>query len=118
MESIIKKILKDGLVSVNTNQNKTLYDLTTNLLKEFQMYPNSDMPIEIKTIGSSLLSINQSIEKIRSEKTDFHGKGTEDYIIKDPLYTYFIVNTVASIGLFLDSFYKKKFLEIYNDIPF
>ena len=118
LESIIKKILKDGLVSVNTNQNKTLYDLTTNLLKEFQMYPNSDMPIEIKTIGSSLLSINQSIEKIRSEKTDFHGKGTEDYIIKDPLYTYFIVNTVASIGLFLDSFYKKKFLEIYNDIPF
>ena len=66
-------------------------------------------PKEIKTIGSSLLAINQTIEKLRSEKTNFHGKTNEDYLINDTIYTYFIINTVATVGLFLNSYYKTKF---------
>lgn len=36
-------------------------------------------------------------------------KTDTDYIIDDPLYAYFIVNSVSSIGLFLISFYEKKY---------
>ena len=109
LESIIKEILKNESLSTKQNTNKTLYELTMDILKGFQLYPNSEMPIEIKTIGSSLLSIAQSIEKLRSDKTYFHGKASDEYIIKDSLYTYFAFNSIVTIGLFLDNYYKKKF---------
>ncbi len=126
LESIIKEILKDDSIKIKLDTKKTLYKLTIDILKEFQLFPNGNMLNEIKTIGSSLLAINQSIEKLRSEKTNFHGKTKEDYIIKDPLYTYFILNSVTTIGLFLMSFYKTKFLTAKqniaetedNDLPF
>jgi len=127
LESIIKEILKDDNIKTKSNPKETLYDLTTDLLKEFQLFPNSEMPIEIKTINSSLLSINQNIEKLRSEKTNLHKKTHKDYIVKDSIYAYFVVNSVTTIRLFLNSFYKTKFpkentesLEILNtdDLPF
>ena len=110
LESILKEILKDSRLNVKQSK-KTLYELTSDLLKAFHLFPNSNMPKEIKTIGSSLLAINQSIEKLRSEKTDLHGKTEDEYIIKDPIYTYFIVNSVSTIGLFLQSFYRNKYLQ-------
>ncbi len=118
LESIVKEILKDNRITVKPKAGKTLYDLTIDLLKEFQLYPNSDMPAEIKTIGSSLLAVNQSIEKIRSEKTNLHGKTDEDYYVKDSLYTYFVVNSVCTVGLFLKSFYTKKYpkIEFVDDV--
>jgi hypothetical protein len=109
LESIIKEILKDERINSQIKKNKTLYDLTSEILKVFQIFPNSDMPEEIKAIGSSLLSISQGIEKLRSDKTDFHGKTKDDYKIEDSIYTYFVVNCVTTIGLFLNSYYKKKF---------
>lgn len=126
LESIIKKILKDEKIKTKANSKKTLYELASDLLKEFQLYPKTDMPTEIKTIGSSFLAINQSIERLRSEKTNLHGKTESDYIIKDALYTYFIVNSVATVGLFLKSFYERKFKEgnsnnlpvFEDDLPF
>lgn len=108
LESIIKEILKDDRISNKVNGNETLYKLTTIILKEFNL-TNEDHPKEIKTIGSSLLAINQAIEKLRSEKTDFHGKTSDDYLITDTIYTYFVVNAVATVGLFLNSYYKTKF---------
>lgn len=78
------------------------------ILKEFNL-TNTEHPKEIKTIGNSLLSINQAIEKLRSEKTNFHGKTNEDYLIDDPIYTYFVINSVSTVGLFLNTFYKRKF---------
>lgn len=80
LESIIKEILKDDRISNKINGGETLYKLTSIILKEFNI-SNDEHPIEIKTIGSSLLAINQSIEKLRSEKTDFHGKTNDDYLI-------------------------------------
>lgn len=109
LESIIKEILKDGRITSKIKSNKTLYDLTSEILKVFQLFPNTYIPNEIKTIGSSLLSIGQSIEKLRSDKTDFHGKTNEDYKIDEPIFTYFVVNSVTTVGLFLNSFYKAKF---------
>ncbi len=108
LESIIKEILKDDRISSKVTGGETLYKLTAIILKEFNL-ANDDHPKEIKTIGSSLLAINQAIEKLRSEKTNFHGKTTDDYLINDTIYTFFIVNTVATVGLFLNSYYKTKF---------
>lgn len=108
LESIIKEILKDDRIASKISGGETLYKLTTIILKEFNL-KNDNLPTEIKTIGSSLLAINQAIEKLRSEKTNFHGKTTDDYLINDPIYTYFVVNTVTTVGLFLNSYYKTKF---------
>jgi len=125
LESIIKEILKDERMSSKIKGNETMYVLSTVILKEFRLLSDTNLPKEIKTIGNSLLTINQSIEKIRSEKTDFHGKTQEDYVIEDPLYTYFIVNSVTTIGLFLNSYYKLKFPKpivednkVIDDLPF
>lgn len=108
LESIIKEILKDDRISSKISGGETLYKLTSIILKEFNI-TNDEHPKEIKTICNSLLAINQSIEKLRSEKTDFHGKTNDDYLITDTIYTYFVVNAVTTVGLFLNSYYKTKF---------
>ncbi len=108
LESIIKEILKDERIASKTTGGETLYRLSSIILKEFNL-TDSESPKEIKTIGNSLLAINQSIEKLRSEKTNFHGKTTEDYLIQDSIFAYFVINSVATVGLFLNSFYKIKY---------
>lgn len=123
LESIIKEILKDDRFFNKITGKETLYKLTSIILKEFNLQ-SAELPVEIKTIGSSLLSVNQSIEKLRSEKTNFHGKTNEDYLINDKIYTFFIINSVVTVGLFLDSFYKMKFprpivkIQDDDDLPF
>ncbi|MCC9073272.1 abortive infection family protein [Flavobacterium sp. F-65] len=123
LESIIKEILKDERISSKVKGTETLYKLTTIVLKEFNILDDNH-PVELKTIGSALLSINQSIEKLRSEKTNFHGKTSDDYLINDTVFTYFVINSVATVGLFLNSYFKTKFpkpIEIKeetDDLPF
>lgn len=123
LESIIKEILKDERIKSKIKGTETLYKLTNIILKEFNI-TNNNHPVEIKTIGSSLLAICQSIEKLRSEKTNFHGKTDDDFVLSEPIYTYFIVNSVSTVGLFLNSYFKTKFpkpepeIEDYNDLPF
>ncbi len=109
LESILKEILRDDIFNKKTIEfsNKTLYELTNQILKELSLFPTSDMPKEIKTIGSSMLSMNKDIEQIRSNKSRFHGKLREEIFIDNPIYAYFIVNSITTIGLFLISFYKK-----------
>lgn len=109
LESIIKEILNDTRITIKCKKGDTLYKLTSAILNEFKLFPNGQMPDEIKTMGSSLLSVCQSIEGIRSTKTNFHGKTSDDYVVDNPLYTYFVINNVCSIGLFLKSFYKVKY---------
>jgi hypothetical protein len=108
LESIIKEIIKDVRIASKVKGSETLYKLSSIILKEFNL-TNIDLPKEIKTIGNSLLTINQAIEKLRSEKTNFHGKTNDDYLIEDSIYTYFVINSVATVGLFLNTFYKTKF---------
>lgn len=121
LESIIKEILKDERISSKIKGTETLYRLTTIILKEFGI-ADPKHPREIKTISSSLLSINQSIEKLRSEKTDFHGKTSDDILITDTVYTYFVINCISTVGLFLNSYYNTKFpkpkIEEVDDLPF
>lgn len=109
LESIVKKILSDDRITIKWNDNDTLYNLVKVLLKEFSLYPTAEMPDELKSIGSALLTISQNVEKIRSTKTCFHGKKSGDYIISDSLYVYFVINSVTTIGLFLMSYYEKHY---------
>jgi hypothetical protein len=110
LESIVKEILKDNRIKTKKkNSSDTLYKLTSDLLKEFKLYPDSNMPDEIKSLGSGLMNVCHAIENLRSDKTSFHGHTNEDYIINDTMYAYFVVNSVCTIGNFIDSFYKKKY---------
>lgn len=126
LESIIKKILKDETIKTRVvlKGGETLYKLVELILKEFHLFPEKDMPIELKKIGSSFILINQQIEKLRSEKTTFHGTSHEDIVIEDSMYAYFIINSAATVGLFLDSFYQKKYQPYFEiidddeDLPF
>lgn len=124
LESIIKEILKDKRLKTKASGNETLYRLSCIIIKEFNLN-NSENPKEIKTIGNSLITICQAIETLRSEKTDFHGKTADDYLIKDSIYAYFVLNAVSTVGLFLNTFYKTKFPkeivlkdEEVDDLPF
>lgn len=107
-ESLIKEIMKDERIAKNTVEKDTLYKLTQKILKEFNI-SNESFPKEVKTISTALLSISQSIEKLRSEKTNFHGKIKDDIIIDDSIYVYLIVNSITTLGLFLNSYYEKKY---------
>ena len=126
LESILKEILQDPRIGVIYDKTKTLYSLTVDVLKAFQMYPSHSLPKEIKAIGSSLLNVNQNIEALRSEKTIFHGKTSADYVVNDSLYSYFVINAISTVGLFLNSFYKYRFsilsatqaTPIDDDLPF
>ncbi len=120
LESIIKEILKDSRITTEWKETDTLYSLTKAILKEFKLQSTSDMPEEIKVIGSSLSAIAQGVERLRSDKTLFHGKTDEDYVISDPMYVYFVVNSVCTVGMFLRSFYKKHYpaQEIFDSTPF
>lgn len=109
LESIIKEILKDPRVDIKPKENDTLYTLCGYILKFFQLYPNLSIPCEIKIIGSSLLGASKAIEDLRSQKTTFHGKVDNDYVIRDSLYAYFVVNSITTIGLFLKKYYEVKF---------
>lgn len=109
LESIIKHILQDENLSTKLNKNNTTYDLTQDILKEFKIFPNKESQDEIKVIWNWLLKACQSIEKLRSDKTLSHWKVKDDYIIEEPLYAYFIVNSVSTIWLFLMNFYKEKY---------
>lgn len=109
LESILKEISKDSRLGIVYDEKLTLYDLAKSVLKGLKIYPNDNVPKEIKEIGSSLMKLCQNIESLRSTKTLSHGKTSTDYIVDEPLYAYFVVNSVVSVGLFVDSFYKKKF---------
>lgn len=119
LESIIKYILEDERIAIEYNHD-TLSDLTKKALKVFNFYPSSQLQKNIKTIGSSLLCISQEIENIRSDKTFAHGKGKDDYIIDSNIYSFFVLNSVTTIGMFLISFYNAKYPPIYTheEIPF
>ncbi len=123
LESIIKEILKDDEIQQNVTGKETLNKLIKLILNEFRWLDN-DLPIEIKTMVSQLIGLSNSIEKIRSEKTNFHGKTDLDYTVSKPLYAQCIINAVSTVGLFLIEYYKNEYVknkiesEILANLPF
>lgn len=118
LESIIKEMLKDERVTTEWKTGYTLEKLVSSLLSEIGMFPNNDMPSEIRNIGSSLMKAAQNIESLRSNNTSFHGKTGEDYLISDSLYTYFAVNSIVTVGLLLRSLFKNKFPSMQKEVDF
>ena len=127
LESIVKEILRHPYIHSNKDVKKdTLHSLVCSLLKVFKLFPGENMPTEFNTIGSSLISIAKSIEGVRSERTNFHGKCNDDVVISDSMYAYMVVNSVTTVGLFLDSFFKKYIKDtsieaeeqVVDDLPF
>lgn len=123
LESILKEVLKDERLAAKMSGSETLYDLTSKILKAFEIFPGASIPKEINQISNGLLGANQGIEKLRSTKTLFHGKTDGDRLIEDSIYAYFIINSVTSIGLFINRYYKflhpKPISEVEDDdLPF
>jgi len=118
LERSIKKICADGKID-SCNSKDTLYKLTSHILKQFNFFPDKNLNTNIRNVGSGLLSASQAIENIRSNNTEAHG--TEDEIISDPLYAMLIVNSVATVGLFLLNYYDKHYQpepDLDDEIPF
>lgn len=109
LEGMIKEILKDARISSKLKGTETLYDLSQELLKVLSLFPTQSLSNEYKVIGSSLLKISQQIEKIRSANTRFHGVSNGDIIVNESIYSTFIINTIATVGLFLENYYKSIF---------
>lgn len=106
LETIIKRILSE--ISPEFNKNETLYKLAQAIVQKFNLLDRK-IP-EIRNLGSGLLKISQAIEDIRSKYTkECHGKLSKDYIIDDPLYSHLIINSVATVGLFLLNIYEQKY---------
>lgn len=126
LESVIKEILKDQRIKIQWDQRETLSKLIGKICKAFRLDIDKNCPPEIKCIASSLIAAGKAIEDLRSDKTELHGKTDDDYIITDSLYAYFVINSITTVGLFLLSFYKKKFpiilptpfATVDTDLPF
>lgn len=109
LESVIKKILSDNRIPIDYKEGDTLSKLISKICKAFNLHVDKNMPKEVKTIGSSLISVCNAIEDLRSKKTEFHGKANKDLVVTSPLYSYLIVNAVSTVGSFLLNFYKANY---------
>lgn len=107
LESLIKTLMQAPKIQQKLSGKETLYQLSIQVVKEYKLI-DVNQPKEIKTIATSLLTICQAIEDLRSTKTAFHGKTDNETIITDTLYAQFIVNSVATLGLFLQGMSKSR----------
>ncbi|MCR4253880.1 abortive infection family protein [Streptococcus uberis] len=110
LESIIKEILSSEPFNNVDASKMTSKKLIQTIINEFNFTANEhNIPDEIKSISNALITIGKSIEDLRSDKTLHHGQNSEKYIIDDPLYAYFAVNSCATVGLFLINYYERKY---------
>lgn len=108
--SALESLLKDVCISMNLDgykEHMTLNDLVKMVMKQFSE-DNPDFPEEIRKFSNNICSATKCIEDIRSDKTSFHGKSSGCKIIDNPAYAYFIVNAVATIGLFVSNYQREE----------
>ena len=125
LESLIKEILNDERINVKYENGYTLKKLINLICKAF-MEDNEDVPQEIRTLSTSLSGISSTIDDLRSTKTIVHGKTTSDYIVSNPIYAELVVNSVATVGQFIQNYYKQNYPKIevdetdiiVDDLPF
>lgn len=108
LDDIIKAILADPKIdSSKVPQNGSLSKQIKGLLDGLG-FKDDSAPGEIKTVASQLMGVVCTINDIRGSKTRVHGKAGDDYIIDKSLWSVFIVNACATVGLLLWSYYKEK----------
>lgn len=111
LEGLIKTILSSDTFADKADaiKNKSLSKLVSAIIKEFGFDDKTKCPQEIITLASQLRSIGGTIDNLRSDKTTAHGKTADEYIVDDPLWASFVVNTSATVGLFLWEYFEKKY---------
>lgn len=109
LEGIIKTILLNNNFSDLKAKNPSLTKLVSAIVKEFGFDDKIKCPQELITIASQLRGLGKAIDDLRSDKSSAHGKNHEEYVVDDPLWAGFIVNTSACLGLFLWEYYEKKY---------
>jgi len=111
LEGIIKTILADDSLKEDAGiiKNKSLTKLVGAIVKAFSFDNKTKCPPELITIASQLRSLGTTIDDLRSDKSTAHGKAHDEYVIDDPLWAAFVVNTSASLGLFLWEYFEKKY---------
>ena len=108
LETIIKEILKNK--KAEYKEKDSLYNLARTILKEFKFSEIEARKVEqIRNLGRGLITACQAIADIRSQYTTVHGKISGDYLIDDPLYSHLLINSAATVGLFLLNFYERKY---------
>ena len=125
LEGIIKTILADESFAEIKTKNPSLTKLVNQLVKEFGFNDSTKCPPELITIATQLRGLGGSIDDMRSDKSTAHGKSHTEYVVDDPLWAALIVNSSASLGLFLWEYYEKKYrparskedAEVDNDEP-
>lgn len=115
LESILKEMLKDERSQIQYDSRDTLSKLIKNICKAFRLNNGDSLPQEVQTIAKSLIACSNAIEDLRSTKTEMHGKTQDDFIIKDPMCAYFVVNAVSTVGLFLLNYYMGKYPRQVNN---
>lgn len=110
LEGIIKTILEHDTFKDNKQTTgKTLGKLVAGIVNVFGL-DGDTAPAEIKTIAGQLRGLGKTIEDLRSDKSTAHGKSHTDYIVDDPLWASMIVNTSATLGVFLWEYFNSKYL--------
>lgn len=111
LETIIKHIIEDERIKskLDYNENYTLPKLIKNIIKVFEPFPSNEIQSNVKSIGNNFINIAKSIEDMRSDNTDVHGKSSTQTIIEDPIYSTLAINSVVTLGLFLLEFYEKNY---------
>ncbi len=118
LEGIIKTILEHDAFSGSTEKlkNLSLSRLTARVVKEFGFDDATKCPPEIITLAGQLRGIAVTVDDLRSDKSTAHGKSGKDYVIDDPLWAIFTINTCATLGLFLWEYFEKKYLPQKQEI--
>lgn len=107
--SALESIVKDVLINIDYDgydEHDTLQELVKKLCKKFKE-DNKHFPPEILNISNNFLNAARAIEDLRSAKTSFHGKSSSCETIQDPIYAYFILNAVSTVGLFILNYFGK-----------
>lgn len=110
LEGILKTILAHETFSDNKDvAGKTLGRLITSIINVFGFDDAIKAPQELRTIAGQLRGLGKTIEDLRSDKSTAHGKAHNEYVVDDPLWAAFIVNTSASLGMFLWEYFEKRY---------
>ena len=109
LEGAIKTILSDESFTMPKGKNPSLTKLVSTIVKEFGFDDKTKCPQELITIARQLRGLGQAIDDLRSDKSTAHGKKHDEYVVDEPLWAGFIVNTSATLGLFLWEYYEKKY---------
>lgn len=110
LEGVIKTILNDEVLFGNTRNDiasDSLTKLSRMIMQKFRrIYGEEKCPMEVQTLATSLSGICKAVDDLRSDKTSAHGKLKDDYVIDNPLWAELVVNSCATVGMFLWEFYS------------